>query len=100
MVVDGISDEKRMELAQTLIAHVERYRDTFVKSLVALDDEIAVRIAMFAGEVERLSSNRTDDGNEALATVRRWVVLSRELDVARSEGSKGLAMRGAFDSVL
>jgi hypothetical protein len=100
MVADGISDEKRKELTQTLIAHVDRYRNTFVKSLLALDDEIGVRIAAFAREVERLAGNSPDDGNEALSMVRRWVVLSKELHVARADGSKGLAMRVEFDTVL
>ena len=32
--------------------------------------------------------------------VRRWVVLSKELHAARAEGSKGLALRVEFDTVL
>jgi len=100
MVADGISEEKRKELAQTLIAHVDRYRDSFVKSLLALDDEIGVRIAAFARGVESVSGNRPDEGNAALGMVRRWVVLSRELHAARAEGSKGLAMRVELDTVL
>jgi hypothetical protein len=100
MVADGISDGRRKEFAQTLIAHVDRYRDSFVKSLLALDDEIGFRIAAFAREVERLAGNSPDAGNEALRMVRRWVVLSTELHAARAEGAKGVALRVEFDAVL
>ena len=100
MVADGISDEKRKELAETLIAHAEGYRDSFVKSLLTLDDEIGVRIAAFAREVETLAGNRPDNDNEPLGMVRRWVVLSQELYAARADGSKSVAMRVDFDTVL
>jgi hypothetical protein len=100
IVADGISDEKRKEFAQSLIAHVSRYRDSFVKSLLALDDEIGLRIAAFAERVEKLAGNAPDDSNEALRMVRRWVVLSRELHAVRAEGSKGLELRVESDTVL
>jgi hypothetical protein len=100
MVADGISAEKRKEFAHTLIALADRYRESFVKSLLALDDELAVRIASFARLVEKLTGKVPDDGNEAQVMARRWLVLSRELQAARAGGAKSVAMRVEFDTTL
>jgi hypothetical protein len=100
MVADGISAEKRKEFAHNLIALADRYRESFVKSLLALDDELAVRIASFARLVEKLIGNVPDDSNEAQVMMRRWLVLSRELQAARAGGTKSVAMRVEFDTTL
>jgi hypothetical protein len=50
--------------------------------------------------VEKLTGNVPDDSNEAQVMVRRWLVLSRELQAARAGGAKSVAMRVEFDTTL
>jgi hypothetical protein len=100
MVADGISAEKRKEFGNALIALADRYRESFVKSLLALDDEIGVRIAEFSIRVQRLTRNVPDDNNEAQVMVRRWLILSQELRAARAGGAKSVALRVDFDTTL
>jgi hypothetical protein len=95
MVDKAVSNLQHTEYAKKVISLADGYEQGFIRSLQSLNDEISNELIDFEQLLDRVSE-RTDLSNR-LASLRRWLSLSQELQTARIMATRGIIDQVKFD---